>query len=66
MLRIILNRKDIVVKTINSQKVEISPLLGKKAGILGNSIPKMKAFYLFQKLWKGMTDYDEYEQCNIL
>ncbi len=28
MLRIILNRNDIVVKTINSQKVEISPLLG--------------------------------------
>ncbi len=28
ILRIILNRNDIVVKTINSQKVEISPLLG--------------------------------------
>ena len=35
--------------------------LGKKAGILGNSISEMKAFYLFQKLWKEMINYDEYE-----
>ncbi len=44
----------------------IKPTLGKKAGILGNSITDMKAFYLFQKLWKEMINYDGYEHCNIL